>query len=51
MGILPWLVMWYEVARILRKYEVPLDLIPWWVWAFLVEYWLLFWCFPINLTL
>jgi hypothetical protein len=51
MGILPWIVMWGEVARILVKYEVPLNLIPWWVWAFLAEYWLLFWCFPINLAL
>lgn len=51
MGMLPWLIMWYEVARILIKYDVPLNLIPWWVWAFLAEYWLLFWCFPINMLL
>lgn len=49
-GILPWLIMWFEVGRVFYKYDIPLDVIPWWVWLFFVEYWLLFWCFPINLV-
>lgn len=48
-GILPWLILWFEVGRIFYRYDIPLDVVPWWVWAFLVEYWLLFWSFPITL--
>lgn len=46
-GIVPWMVLWGLIARVIAKYDVPLDLIPWWVWLFLILYWLLFWCFPI----
>lgn len=50
-GLIPWFIMWFLVARVIIKYDVPLDFIPWWVWAILVEYFLCFWCFPINMTL
>lgn len=50
-GIVPWAIMWWNIIRILLRYSIPFTLIPWWVWAFLVEYWLLFWCFPITLFL
>lgn len=47
--MIPWLIMWYEVYIFIRDYPEVLDLIPWWAWSFLIEYWLLFWCFPITL--
>ena len=50
-GMIPWIIMYYYIYRIIVKYNIPLDLFPWWVWAFFVEYWLLFWCFPITLVL
>lgn len=51
-GMLPWMVMWYEVYRFLSNYyEFATTFVPWWAWYFLGEYWLLFWCFPITLIL
>merc|ERR1719454_1939733 len=52
-GMVPWLVMWYEVVKFVTEYWDFLqskELVPWYAWLFLIEYWLLFWCFPITLV-
>lgn len=49
--MLPWAIMYFNVIRILNRYSIPFTLVPWWVWAFMAEYWLLFNCFPIVMYL
>ncbi len=46
-GVVPWFLMFYQITLI------PADMwdeIPWFVWAFLLEYILLFFSFPINIA-
>jgi hypothetical protein len=43
--------MWHQLYRAIFVFDLPWDFLPWWVWAFLIEYWLLFWCFPITMVL
>jgi len=46
-GMVPWLIMFFEIGRAVR--EVGVDVVPWWVWAFVAEYFLLFFTFPYTM--
>ena len=51
MGLVPWAVQYFEIGRLLVRYNEPMSFIPLWIWLLLIEYFFLFWCFPINMTL
>lgn len=43
-GMIPWIMMFYEVARIPEA-----NLVPWWVWVFVFVYFFLFFTFPATM--
>lgn len=45
---MPWVFCWYELYRIFTLYDVW-HYLDWKFYAFLFEYWFLFFCFPITL--
>lgn len=47
-GMVPWIACWGEVFRLFSHYDAW-SLISWKFYAFLFEYWFLFWCFPLTL--
>jgi hypothetical protein len=46
-GIVPWILMFISIGRLFL--EENDSNIPWWVWAFVAEYFALFWVFPYTM--
>jgi hypothetical protein len=46
-GVVPWGMMIMEIIRIFSIYDS--SVVPWWVWLFVLEYFLLFFTFPYTM--
>jgi hypothetical protein len=46
-GVVPWIMMIIEFQRIMSSGIA--ELIPWWVWLFVAEYFCLFFVFPYTM--
>lgn len=46
-GVTPWVMMIIEIVRIFKIFDS--SVVPWWVWLFVLEYFLLFFTFPYTM--